>query len=827
MKQLLHILLICLSIPVVAQVPVITAVTPIKGAVGDTITITGRNFSATTAGNTVSIGGIKATIVSASTTVLKAKIPAGMTTDPVSVACNNLQAWSDVRITCTIKGTNRQFSEASFADRLEMVGSSTATLADMNNDGKLDLLYRTGWGMEIAINTSTVGKISFATPVLYKMDALGSITVVDLDGDGWLDVASVAVPGDHFVVFRNNGTNLNDTIHVPLEADAQGYKLVAADNENSGKADLYICSLSAKVVVKYKNKSTPGHMAFQRWTLYNNNIGITPWNMEFADFNGDGTKDMALTGYGPYMQIFRNSSISEPYNIDLTDMVNMPSTFNTNSVDMDHDGKQDLVISTGATKNVGIFMNRPLYGAMAFASPVYVPTEVSADWVSVDDMDGDGELDLVTNDYWNSAMSVYKNTGDSSHVKFAAPVKYELFANAYGYNYKNMTGDLDGDGKPEIIACQTGERFYIFRNTVGGTTDVHICPGMDTTLVTSLTSSTYQWQVDMGNGYQDITVNGNSAELTLRNVQATSQGYLYRCMVDSGYDKIFKLQVGAGAIPVIRISSDLNNVCENALVRFTATYEGAGERPAFRWLLNGVSTDSTGLTYTSSELKDQDKVSAVVYSSAGCTQALTDTSNVITMNVRQGILPVLHLSTKDSLLVKIDTLHVRAGSWLTLYRSYNGAAFAPYRDLGGVDTGKLSFTISKPDSIVAYYVLLRGYSVDGCALLVHSDTITIGGVPVVPVIPEDTLSAPAPAEPHGKLYPNPVSTNLMVDELNVNDGWVTMEIRSIDGMQNLGVYNVEGKTNLNINIATLNKGYYLAVLKRKSGPPKTIRFIKL
>lgn len=57
--------------------------------------------------------------------------------------------------------------------------------------------------------------------------------------------------------------------------------------------------------------------------------------------------------------------------------------------------------------------------------------------------------------------------------------------------------------------------------------------------------------------------------------------------------------------------------------------------------------------------------------------------------------------------------------------------------------------------------------------------------------------------------------------------WETMEIRSMDGSQQIGIYNIAGQTKVTVSIASLNNGFYIAVLKRKNGAPSTVRFIKI
>ncbi len=826
-----------MSLPVWAQLspPSISSVSPVTGAVGDTITITGHSFASVTTENIVYIGNIKAEVISAGGTELKVKIPAGIGSDPLSVTCNNLTAWSDIRITLTFPVNNEQFRQSSFETKIELKGNSIAALADINSDGKLDLLYRDAYGLALARNTSTVGNISFADPQVYKMDNVSSIGTADLDGDGKTDIASVSYPGDHIVIFRNTGDDLSDTIHVPLTVESAFSSLFISDVDNVGKADLFLCSGNLREVYRFKNNSTPGHMSFQLWSIYNNDIAIIPWNMTFADYDGDGKKDMTICGYGKYLQVFRNFEyfgywFRNPLNIDISDRGPTPSDFNVFSADMDQDGKTDLLTANTNYNSVSVHVNRAVPGKIAFETPLYFKTGESVDWVSANDMDGDGKKDLVTNNYFECSMSLFKNISDSNKVQFAAPVKYQIGNNLYGYNYMNLTGDLDGDGKPEMMACQTWDKIFILKNDIKPNTNVHVCMGTDTALMSPLSGNMYQWQVDTGQGFVPVVDDGvytgsNSVRLGIRNVQLPYHNYLYRCLVDDKHEQVFTLMIDTVRIPDIEISTANNNVCPGTPVQFSATYKDAGDTPSFRWLINGLPTDSVGLKYYNNTLVDGDSISAVVYGTASCSQHVNDTSNVIVMNLYRVTLPVVSITAKDSVLANeplIITTDISSSvyprSSLTLFQGTNGAAYAPYMHLSDIESASHTFTIVDTSSIAGirkYFIQIEGHSINGCPLTVVSDTISV-------IVFKYTSD-----EPSGRLYPNPVTDNLTVNDLDVNDGWITMEIRSMDGSQNPLIYNVVGKTSLNINVATLTKGFYMAVLKRKSGAPKTIRFVKL
>lgn len=72
--------------PQPALVPTITGFDPASALSGGTITITGTNFNPTAANNTVTIGGVAATVVSATATSLVVTVPAGAQGGPVAVA---------------------------------------------------------------------------------------------------------------------------------------------------------------------------------------------------------------------------------------------------------------------------------------------------------------------------------------------------------------------------------------------------------------------------------------------------------------------------------------------------------------------------------------------------------------------------------------------------------------------------------------------------------------------------------------------------------------------------------------------------------------------
>ncbi|MFM9839281.1 MAG: IPT/TIG domain-containing protein [Cyclobacteriaceae bacterium] len=82
-------------------IPTITSFAPASGPIGTTVIITGTNFDAVPANNTVKFNGISATATSSSTTSITTTVPTGATTGPISVTVAGNTATSASNFTVT------------------------------------------------------------------------------------------------------------------------------------------------------------------------------------------------------------------------------------------------------------------------------------------------------------------------------------------------------------------------------------------------------------------------------------------------------------------------------------------------------------------------------------------------------------------------------------------------------------------------------------------------------------------------------------------------------------------------------------------------------
>jgi hypothetical protein len=264
-----------------APFPVITSFTPSSQNVGENVTISGSNFNSTLTNNIVYFGGVKATIVSGNTTSLVVSVPVGALHAPITLVSSGYVAHSGNKFSPKNSSIeNATFASNSFPSspvNVSLVsnstqnslgfGSTVGTLfstADFNGDGKLDIVKGGSNGtINIALNTSSVGNISFGTFDSYSVatstTSINELEIADIDADGDLDI--IVVNGESSNGLRiltaaiTNGTlSFTQTNYSINSVD----RIKIADFNLDGRLDVAVAKNFSGGVQVYLNNSTIG-----------------------------------------------------------------------------------------------------------------------------------------------------------------------------------------------------------------------------------------------------------------------------------------------------------------------------------------------------------------------------------------------------------------------------------------------------------------------------------------------------------------------------------------------------------------------------------------
>jgi 6-phosphogluconolactonase (cycloisomerase 2 family) len=322
------------------------------------------------------------------------------------------------------------------------------------------------------INTNTfLPKVDFTSGTTPIHTAIG-----DIDGDGKPDLV-VANSGSGTVsVYRNQSTagtiilsSFSSKVDITVGTNPGSVGL--CDIDGDGKLDLVVVNNGSNSISVFRNIATSGTISLSSFaTKVDYATGVSPGSIDFGDIDGDGRPDLAVPNKNAStVSIFRNTSVSG--SVSLSSKVDIATWTNPSSAvltDVDGDRKPDLVVACTANNLISVYRNLSAYGSIStssFATSVDFTTGSSPMILATGDIDGDGKPDLIVTNNGSSSISILRNnglTGSITSASYAGKVDFTTGTNPYDI----AVGDIDGDGKPEIAVTNiTDNTVSVFQNT--------------------------------------------------------------------------------------------------------------------------------------------------------------------------------------------------------------------------------------------------------------------------------------------------------------------------------------------------------------------------
>jgi gliding motility-associated-like protein len=310
-------------------------------------------------------------------------------------------------------------------------------------------------------------------PVKYQNGSveLFDICGCDFDNDGLTDLASTETTGTQVTLLQNISTVGSIDFNVSsINANTPTTGVGCGDLDGDGKQDLYMTRAGSNRNQLYIYKNTtaaPGAITFGSQQLVNlvtNNSTGNPYQavrVVAGDLNNDGKPDLVVTNGNSsqkLLNIIPNTSTIGTISFGTPTIVPLPDMTTNSGLslnDMDNDGNLDLVLTRTLAADVFVYRNS---GGFNFEPPLIVSTSSQAITnVSAIDLDKDGLKEIVTTEVFSNQVLIFKNNSTSGTLSFGTTISF--VAGLEPWTVKGA--DMNGDDLLDVIVSTRDETKYV------------------------------------------------------------------------------------------------------------------------------------------------------------------------------------------------------------------------------------------------------------------------------------------------------------------------------------------------------------------------------
>ena len=335
-----------------------------------------------------------------------------------------------------------------------------AALADMDHDGDLDVVFDSYYNYSVRVFLNDeAGGFAAGTPTTFGSRPM-SMTIGDVNGDGWTDAVTTGQDGTITVLLNDELGGFETAITNTSIRSRSPQTVTLVDMNGDGKLDIVTTSNSSNTVSVLLGDGAGG---FSLATAYDM-AGRLPNAATVADVNGDGKLDVLTSNLNGSVSVLLGNG-----NGGFTSVTDVSVGSNPQSVavaDINGDGKMDLVAAVSNSNNVVVRWGD---GTGNFSGGVSLAVGYYPRTVQTADVNNDGRMDIVVTDVSGNAVTVLLggektdvteisvNTEETGTLKIGDTITFTL-STEYAVTVT---------GVPELVLSNGGHAAYAGLNADG------------------------------------------------------------------------------------------------------------------------------------------------------------------------------------------------------------------------------------------------------------------------------------------------------------------------------------------------------------------------